>query len=364
MVCGLMLTIKNLTKSIGGRTLFEDASLTVNYGERVALVGPNGAGKTTLFNQVLGFDEPDKGEVIRDEWTTVGFLPQETDPTGDHTALQIATGQAGEIEALEKILKDHEEAGTVDDPAYTEATTKHTALVDPSVGARAQTMLRGLGFREHDWERPATELSGGWVMRAHLARLLVMEPELLMLDEPTNHLDLVSLLWFQDYLKNYSGAVFLISHDREFMDEIIETVKEIDHKKLKSYTGNYSEYVKQRDETYKKSLTTYKNQEKEVDKVQDFVNQFRGVGSKASQVQSKMKQIEKMKAKMEKPQPPKKIFKIQFPSRHAVVSGWSRSARSIRATARRGSTRTSISRSSAARKSCWSGRTARANRHS
>ncbi len=189
---------------MGGRTLFENAGMTVNYGERVALVGPNGAGKSTLFNIILKKDTPDAGAVERDAWTMVGYLPQESEPVGEETVMDVATGRAGEVPALEKQLHALEKVGDVSGPEYLEAHAKHEALTDPQVDAKAKKMLRGLGYRELDFERPAKEMSGGWVMRAHLARLLVMEPDLLLLDEPTNHLDLLSLLWLQDYLKNYS----------------------------------------------------------------------------------------------------------------------------------------------------------------
>ncbi|MDB4673672.1 ATP-binding cassette domain-containing protein, partial [Verrucomicrobiales bacterium] len=305
-----MLTIKGLRKTMGARTLFSDAKMTINYGERTAIVGPNGAGKSTLFGLILGEDKADEGNIQRDEWTTVGFLPQESEPIGDETALQVALGQAGETEKLEKILKEHEDAGTVEAPEYFEAQTKFDALNDPKAEAKAKKLLRGLGFRESDWERPANELSGGWIMRAHLARLLVQEPELLMLDEPTNHLDLMSLLWFQDYLKNYSGAVLMISHDREFMDAIIEQVYEIDEQKLNSYKGNYSKYLVEKMERYERSLVAYQNQQKEIKKLQEFVDKFRVI--KASQAKSKEKQIEKID-KLPKPARPRKVFKIQFP---------------------------------------------------
>ncbi|MFZ4588350.1 MAG: ATP-binding cassette domain-containing protein, partial [Terrimicrobiaceae bacterium] len=212
-----MLTIRGLKKSHGGRLLFEEADLQVNYGERIALVGPNGAGKSTLFSLVLKRDEPEGGTIQRDEWTTLGYLPQEAEAVHAETALDIATGRAGEIEFLEKQLAACEAAGDVESAAYLEAHAKHEALSSPHVEARAKKMLSGLGYRESDWARPARELSGGWVMRAHLARLLVMEPDLLLLDEPTNHLDLLSLLWLQNYLKNCSSALLLISHDLEFM---------------------------------------------------------------------------------------------------------------------------------------------------
>jgi len=307
-----MLTIRDLKKSHGGRTLFENASMQVNYGERVALVGPNGAGKSTLFSILLKQEEPDAGTVERDEWTMIGYLPQEAEAVGNETALDIATGRAGDLETLEKRLHELEQAGIVDTPEYLEAHAKHDALSNPQVDAKAKKMLRGLGYREADFDRPARELSGGWVMRAHLARLLVMEPDLLLLDEPTNHLDLLSLLWLQTYLKNYSGALLMISHDRQFMDEIVEQVYEISEQKLIPYKGNYTDFLRLREANYEQQLAAYKNQQKEIQALQDFAERFRSVASKASQAMSKLKQIERME-KIEKPLPPRKPFRFQIP---------------------------------------------------
>ncbi len=307
-----MLTIRKLKKSYGGTTLFEDADLQINYAEKAALVGPNGTGKSTIFKIILGEEESDKGTVERDEWTLVGFLPQESEEVGDYTVLDISMGRHGQLEELEATLKRLEDAGTVDTAEYLEADGKYNALSDPQVEAKAKKMLRGLGYKESDFERPAKEMSGGWIMRAHLARLLVIEPDLLMLDEPTNHLDLVSLLWFQDYLKNYPGAILMISHDRQFMDEIVETVHDIDDKKLIHYTGNYSKYIEQRKDAYEQKNSAYKNQQKQIKALQEFVNKFRSVSSKASQAQSKLKEIERMD-KIEKPQAPKKPFRFQIP---------------------------------------------------
>ncbi len=307
-----MLTIKKLKKTIGGRTLFEEADMQVNYGERVALVGPNGAGKSTLFSLLLKKDEADSGTIERDEWTMIGHLAQEGEATGDETVLDVATGRAGEIPALEKQLRELEEAGTVDTPEYSEASSKHAALSDPKVEAKAKKILGGLGYKQEDFERKAKELSGGWVMRAHLARLLVMEPDLLLLDEPTNHLDLVSLLWLQNYLKTYPGAVLLISHDRQFMDEIIQTVYEIAECRLQSYSGNYSAFLEERDARYERQNAAYKNQQKEITDLREFYDRFRQVASKASQAMSKLKQIERMDL-IEKPLPPRKPFRFQIP---------------------------------------------------
>lgn len=318
-----MLTIRNLGKTLGGRVLFEDAAMQVNYGERVALVGPNGAGKSTLFSFILGQDTPDTGAVERDEWTMIGFLPQEAEASGEETVLEVATGRAGQITEIETKLHALEKEGVVDTPEYHELSMLFEALSNPQVEAKAKKMLTGLGYKESDFDRKAKEMSGGWVMRAHLARLLVLEPDLLLLDEPTNHLDLVSLLWLQNYLKTYSGAVLLISHDREFMDELVETVYEISERRLISYTGNYSDYLTQREANYEQQLAAYKNQQKEIKALQEFADRFRSVSSKAAQAQSKLKQIERMEL-IEKPTPPRKPFRFQIPqpvrSGHRVLS--------------------------------------------
>jgi ATP-binding cassette subfamily F protein 3 len=306
-----MLTIRDLKMSVGGRTLFENASLQVNYGDRIALVGPNGAGKSTLFSILLKKQTPDEGVVERDAWTMIGYLPQESEAVGEETVLQLATGRASVAE-LEERLAELERQGSVSSPEYLEAHAKHDALCDPHAAAKAMKILAGLGFRQTDCDRPAREMSGGWIMRAHLARLLVMEPDLLLLDEPTNHLDLVSLLWLQDYLKHYSGALLLISHDRQFMDEIVSQVHEIAEKKLIAYSGNYSDFLRQREERYQQQLAAHKNQQKEIQALQEFADRFRAVASKASQAMSKLKQIERMEL-IEKPAPPAKPFRFQIP---------------------------------------------------
>ena len=307
-----MLTIRDVTKTFNARTLFSAASLTINYGERVALVGPNGAGKSTLLSLILKTDTPDAGEIIRDEWTTVGYLPQESEPVGEETVLQIATGKAGEIEALEKVLREFEASGDVSSPEYFEAHAKHDALENPQAEAKAKRILKGLGYKEEDFARPAREFSGGWVMRAHMTRLLVMEPDLLLLDEPTNHLDLLSLMWFRNYLKNYPGAILMISHDRDFMDELVQSVYEIDEGRFIAYQGNYSEHLEQREANWERANQAYKNQQKEIEQIQEFIDRFRSVASKASQAQSREKQLAKMD-KLEKPRPLRKPFRFNFP---------------------------------------------------
>ena len=309
-----VLTIHKLTKTLGGRTLLREAEMSINWGERVALVGPNGAGKSTLFRMILDEDSPDEGTIERDEYAITGYLPQEAGEPTDETIIEIAMGITPEMIGILRIMREHEATGDLSHPDFAHAQDQFTALNGYQLEPKAKKILHGLGFKSDDFHKPAREYSGGWVMRAHLAQLLVMEPDLLMLDEPTNHLDLISLLWLQRYLLNYSGAILMISHDRDFMDSIIETVVEIDPDaaKLNSYTGNYSSYLEQREARFDQLTQAYRNQQKEIEHVQEFIDRFRQVGSKASQVQSRIKSLEKLE-RIEKPRTPRKPFKFSFP---------------------------------------------------
>ncbi|GAA5496841.1 ATP-binding cassette, subfamily F, member 3 [Rubritalea squalenifaciens DSM 18772] len=308
-----MLNIHQLTKTVGGRTLFEDAKLTVNWGERVALVGPNGAGKSTLFRLILGQDEPDAGTIEMDEYGIVGYLSQESGDPGEETIMELATGITPEVANAMKVMRECEAKGDHTSKEFADAQDTFDAANGYALEPKAKKILAGLGYKEEEFNKPAKEFSGGWIMRANLARLLVQEPDLLMLDEPTNHLDLLSLIWLQRYLQNYPGALFVISHDRDFMDEIIETVYEIDEQKFINYTGNYSAYEVEREKRYEQKVAKYRSQQKEIERIQEFVDKFRNVGSKASQVNERMKMIEKLKAKLVKPQAPRKIFKFNIP---------------------------------------------------
>ena len=307
-----MLIIRKLTKALGGRTLFEDADMTINWGERVALVGPNGAGKSTLFKLILGEDDADTGSVDRDDYAITGYLAQEAGDPGDETILEIAIGITPELAKAIRLMREHEAAGTTDHADYHKAQDTFDAANGYQLEPKAKKILAGLGYDPDAFDKPAREFSGGWIMRAHLAKLLVMEPDLLMLDEPTNHLDLMALIWLQRYLSNYPGALLMISHDRDFMDGLIETVYEIDEEKLISYTGNYSSYTEQRQKRYTQKVQAYRNQQKEIERVQEFIDRFRSVTSKAAQVQSRVKQLEKIK-RLPKPIKPRKVFKFNFP---------------------------------------------------
>ena len=277
-----MLTVSGLQKSFGGRELFDDVSLNIMNGDRIAIVGPNGAGKSTLIKIILGKEEPDAGSVTFIRGTRVGYLPQESEPAGNETIMEIA------------VPHEHEHDG--------------------QFVAKAKQILAYLGFKLTDHDRPARELSGGWIMRAHLARLLAEEPDLLLLDEPTNHLDLETLLWFQDYLKHYPGAILLISHDREFLNELCTHIAELRSSQIMRYTGNYDEYVEQRAAAEANLIATAKAQQREIDRLQLFADRFRAKNTKATQAQSKLKQIERIKEDMvELPDAPDATIGFRFP---------------------------------------------------
>src|SRR5512147_2391157 len=292
-----MLTLSGITKAYGERVLFADATLQLNRADRIGLVGPNGAGKTTLFSIILGEESADAGQVTFERGLSFGYLPQENAPVADETVIELATGVTPEYIKLRRILKaweaDHPTEALHPEEIHDDVHDRFNELGGYRLEARAKQILAGLSFREQDFDRPAREMSGGWVMRAHLARLLTQEPDLLLLDEPTNHLDLEALLWFQDYLKSYPGAILVISHDREFLNQLVGGIVEIRQSKLIRYRGNYDDYLVQREASEEQQLAAYKNQQREIASLMEFVNRFRAKNTKASQAQSKLKQIER-----------------------------------------------------------------------
>ena len=311
-----MLSLSGITKAYGGRTLFADVSLQVNREDRIGLVGPNGAGKSTLFSIILGTLEPDDGKISKERGASIGYLPQETAVVGDETVIEIATAVTPDFIKLRRIIKaweaDHPVEALHSEDIHDDAHDRFNELGGYRLEAKAKQILAGLSFRDTDFDRPARELSGGWVMRAHLARLLVQEPDLLMLDEPTNHLDLEALLWFQGYLQSYPGAILVISHDREFLNRLIGGIVEIRQSKLLRYRGNYDEYLEQRAAHEEQMLAAYKNQQREIGQLMEFVNRFRAKASKAAQAQSKLKQVERME-KIEAPTSDDRKVSFSFP---------------------------------------------------
>ncbi|HTB79904.1 MAG TPA: ATP-binding cassette domain-containing protein [Opitutaceae bacterium] len=286
-----MLTIADVSKSYGPRTLFAEVSLFVSRTDRYGLVGPNGAGKSTLFNLILGEEAPDEGTISWERGADFGFLPQESAPAGDETILQIATGGA-------KLQPESDDDHDID---YT---------LEP----RAKKILAGLGFRETDHERMAKSFSGGWVMRAHLARLLVSEPALLLLDEPTNHLDLEALLWFQDYLTRYPGGLLVISHDRAFLNALCTGILELRNCTLNRYTGNYDDFLQEKEDRKAQQAARFKNQQREIAHLQRFVDRFGAKASLASRAKSKEKQIERLQeVAVDEPEEDLRRVNFKFP---------------------------------------------------
>ncbi len=286
-----MLTLADVAKSYGPRELFAEVSLFVARTDRYGLVGPNGAGKSTLFNLILGEEQPDEGIIEWERGADFGYLPQESAPVGDETVLHIATSG-------KKLVPENDEDYDID------------WTLEP----RAKKILSGLGFREEDHDKPAKSFSGGWVMRAHLARLLVSEPALLLLDEPTNHLDLEALLWFQDYLTRYPGGLVIISHDREFLNTLCTGILELKGGTLNKYTGNYDDYLAEKDARKEQQAALFKNQQREIAHLQKFVDRFGAKASMASRAKSKEKQIERLKeVAVEEPWEDLKRINFRFP---------------------------------------------------
>jgi ATP-binding cassette subfamily F protein 3 len=285
-----MLTIADVSKSYGTRELFSDVSLFVARTDRLGLVGPNGAGKSTLFGLILGEEKPDTGTIEWERGADFGFLPQESAPAGDETILHIATSG--------KKLEPDENDWDID---YT---------LEP----RARKILAGLGFKEGDAEKLAKTFSGGWVMRAHLARLLVAEPALLLLDEPTNHLDLEALLWFQEYLMRYPGGLVVISHDRAFLNALCTGMLELRAGTLHYYHGNYDNFLQEKEARKGQQAAAFKNQQREIAHLQKFVDRFGAKASMASRAKSKEKQIERLQeVAVEEPTEELKRINFKFP---------------------------------------------------
>jgi len=285
-----MLTIADISKSYGTRELFAEVSLFIARTDRLGLVGPNGAGKSTLFNLILGEEKPDSGTIEWERGADFGFLPQESAPAGDETILHIATSG----KKLEPTDDDYD--------------------IDYTLEPRAKKILAGLGFKEGDADKLAKTFSGGWVMRAHLARLLVAEPALLLLDEPTNHLDLEALLWFQDYLTRYPGGLVVISHDRAFLNALCTGMLELRACRLNYYHGNYDNFLQEKEARKDQQAAAFKNQQREIAHLQKFVDRFGAKASMASRAKSKEKQIERLQeVAVEEPTEELKRIHFKFP---------------------------------------------------
>lgn len=303
----MILLADKITKSFGARTLYEQASLQVNAGERWALVGPNGAGKTTFLKIIMGQETADSGTVSFAKDATVGYLEQETKLAGHDTALEEVMTSATEIQRLGDMTHELEakiaatpEGAELDAllDEYARAQDRFEHLGGYELESRARAILCGLGFPVADLDKPAEEFSGGWQMRIALSKLLLKHPDLLLLDEPTNHLDLESVQWLEQFISGYSGAVLLVSHDRAFMDKCVSHVAAVENRRITTYTGNYSSYLKQREDNLEQMRAKRAAQEREIAHMQVFVDKFRYKPTKAAQAQERMRRIEQIKSEL------------------------------------------------------------------
>lgn len=297
-----MLSANAISKSFGDQVLFEKASFTIGPRDRIAMIGPNGSGKTTLFNILARRSRPDSGSLSIRKGTTVGFLEQDISPASGTLLLDSilagSTRVSGLAHRLRVIQEELAEAGAEEMNVLLtelgELQHRFEAAGGYDVEYEAKTVLSGLGFSEADFVRPVSQFSGGWLMRAELAKLLLLNPDMLLLDEPTNHLDLESCLWFEDYLAGYQGAVLVTSHDRSFLNRLVDTVFALEQQKLLMHRGNYDSYVQARQRELEILEATAERQERKVRQEMRFIERFRAKNTKATQVQSRIKRLEKM----------------------------------------------------------------------
>jgi ATP-binding cassette subfamily F protein 3 len=299
-----MIQLSSLSKSFGDRILLEAVNWQIDDRERVGLSGPNGAGKTTLLKMLAGIDEPDSGLVVKPSGLTIGYLPQDGLLHTGRTlreeaglAFKMLLDVRAEIASLEERLGDD----AVPESEHAEMLTRYSELQDEfkrregySIDLKITTVLRGLGFSADDMDQPSETFSGGWQMRIALAKLLLGRPGLLLLDEPTNHLDLDARNWLEEYLSSYPHAVILVSHDRFFLDAVVTRITEIGLRKLTDYTGNYSDYLREREARMERLRQQKRDQDEEVARMEAFINRFRYQATKAAQVQSRIKMLDKV----------------------------------------------------------------------
>ncbi len=318
-----MISLNNISVHFAGTPLFDDISFIINRRDRIGLVGKNGAGKTTLMRIINGQMEPTTGQVASPSGSSIGYLPQEVQLNSQQKVIDEALNAFAEIKELEKRIERLTNELTHRDDYHTEAyhnlsqklaeaNERYDILGGTTQHARAEKVLLGLGFERSDLERPLTEFSGGWQMRVELAKILLQSPELIMLDEPTNHLDIESIQWLENFLIDYPGAVVVVSHDRAFLDNVTTRTIEISMGKAYDYKACYSDYEMLREERLEQELAAYSNQQKQIAQVEHFITRFRAKNTKARQVQSKIKMLEKME-KVEVEDLDKSSIHFRFP---------------------------------------------------
>ena len=316
-----MIQLADLTKSFGDRTLLEHVTWQIGDGDRVGLCGPNGAGKTTLLKMLARLDEPDSGGIVRPADLTIGYLPQDGLTHSGRTVFEEASSAFQPLLDMKAEMHDIEHRlgdASVPEAQHETMLSRYAELQDRfrlsdgyNMDLRIATVLRGLGFSPDDADRPCETFSGGWQMRIALAKLLLGRPNLLLLDEPTNHLDLDARNWLEEYLGAYPYAVILVSHDRYFLDTVVTRITDLNLRKLTDYVGNYSKYVDQRDAMLERLRQSKRDQDEEVARVKMFIDRFRYQATKAAQVQSRIKLLEKV-VPIEVP-PERKRIHFTFP---------------------------------------------------
>ena len=321
-----MIRLENIGKQNGRQIIFIEASASLQRGEKVGLVGPNGSGKTTMFRMITGEEQPDEGQVSIDRGATIGYFSQDVgEMSGQSAVLEVmeGAGPAGammaEMASLEAAMADPERFDEMDEiiTRYGEVQSKFQELDGYSLDARAREVLDGLGFSPEMMDGDVGALSGGWKMRVELAKILLMRPDGLLLDEPSNHLDLESLIWLEDFLQRYDGALLMTSHDREFMNRIVNKIIEIDAGSLTSYSGNYEFYQQQRALAEKQMQAQFDRQQAMLAKEIAFIERFKARASHAAQVQSRVKKLDKI----DKVEPPKRRQTVSFEFRQPNRSG-------------------------------------------
>ena len=321
-----MIRIENISKSNSHRILYIEASAALNRGEKIGLVGPNGAGKTTLFRMITGQESPDEGQVAVERNVTIGYFDQDVGEMSGVSAVTEVMNGAGPVSAVAAELRELEAAMVDPDrmdemdaiiERYGEVQARYEELDGYGLESRAREVLAGLSFSQEMMDGDVGKLSGGWKMRVALARILLMRPDVMLLDEPSNHLDIESLIWLEQFLKNYDGALLMTSHDREFMNRIVNKIIEIDAGSLNTYAGDYAFYEQQRAQNEKQQQAQFERQQAMLAKEIRFIERFKARASHAAQVQSRVKKLDKI----ERVEPPRRRQSVAFEFQSAPRSG-------------------------------------------
>ena len=321
-----MIRLDNISKQNGKRLVFIEASTALQKGEKIGLVGPNGAGKTTLFRMIIGQEEPDEGQILVDRGVSIGFFSQDVgEMEGRSAVAEVMEGAgavsevAAELATLEAAMADPDQADRLDTviERFGEVQARFEELGGYALDGKAREVLDGLGFSQEMMDSDVGKLSGGWKMRVALGRILLMRPDVMLLDEPSNHLDLESLIWLEQFLAGYDGALLMTSHDREFMNRVINKVIEIDCGSLIAFSGDYEFYEQQRALNEKQQQAQFERQQAMLAKEINFIERFKARASHAAQVQSRVKKLEKI----DRVEPPKRRQSLSFDFPPAPRSG-------------------------------------------